>query len=191
MTNHIDKMYVDFSALENFLHEKEQLSFTSFINENARKILVLATASFFEKIICDEIERYCSEAAHGNLLVISFIKRKAVARQYHTFFEWKNFKDGKGAITFFSLFGDNFKQRIKFMLEQENEFRENVSAFLELGQERNRLVHQDLGSYTLEKTSSEIYSLYKKAFNFVIQFPILLRENFDSQNIKDYIANET
>jgi hypothetical protein len=47
---------------------------------------------------------------------------------------------------------------------------------MELGAERNRLVHTDFGSFSLEKTSEEIYDLYKKALKFVESFPTLLHD---------------
>lgn len=51
-----------------------------------------------------------------------------------------------------------------------------VQAFLEIGRERNRIVHQDYGAISLEKTAEEIYALYQKAEQFVEQLPRLLSE---------------
>ena len=50
-----------------------------------------------------------------------------------------------------------------------------IKAFMELGSERNRLVHQDFGTYSLEKTSDEIYKLYETALPFVKSIPDKLR----------------
>ena len=52
----------------------------------------------------------------------------------------------------------------------DDSMRESVSAFVEIGRERNRLVHSDFGSFAMEKTSetsAEIYQLYQKAMVFV------------------------
>ena len=49
----------------------------------------------------------------------------------------------------------------------DDSMRESVSAFVEIGRERNRLVHSDFGSFAMEKTSAEIYQLYQKAMDFV------------------------
>jgi hypothetical protein len=44
---------------------------------------------------------------------------------------------------------------------------ENVRAFMEIGRERNLLVHSDYVSYLINKTPEEIYTLYQKANEFV------------------------
>ena len=51
----------------------------------------------------------------------------------------------------------------------------SVKAFLEIGRERNRLVHQDYGTFTLEKTADEIYKLYQAALTFVEVLPARFR----------------
>ena len=51
-----------------------------------------------------------------------------------------------------------------------------IEAFLEIGRERNRLVHQNFGTFTLEKTSKEIYDTYRSAVEFVEWVPRELRE---------------
>ena len=53
---------------------------------------------------------------------------------------------------------------------------EAIRAFLELGQMRNELVHENFATFALEKTSEEIYALYSKAVPFVEAFPLHLRE---------------
>jgi hypothetical protein len=51
-----------------------------------------------------------------------------------------------------------------------------IKAFLELGNLRNQLVHQDYATVPLEKTSDEIYQLYLDALYFVDAFPECLDE---------------
>ena len=58
------------------------------------------------------------------------------------------------------------KQRIK----GDDQLDDSVRAFLELGGERNRLVHEDFGTFTLEKTTEEIHALYSRAMRFVARF---------------------
>ena len=52
----------------------------------------------------------------------------------------------------------------------------SISAFLEIGRERNRLVHQDYGSFFLEKSAEEIFGLYVSAMVFVDFVPKALRD---------------
>jgi hypothetical protein len=51
-----------------------------------------------------------------------------------------------------------------------------IQAFLEIGRERNRLVHQNFGTFTLEKTTDEIYQLYESAIYFVEVLPKKLEQ---------------
>lgn len=60
-------------------------------------------------------------------------------------------------------------------LDEDPELRANIGAFMEIGRDRNRLVHQDYGSFTLEKTAEEIYSAYLQAHQFVEMVPDCLR----------------
>jgi hypothetical protein len=42
-----------------------------------------------------------------------------------------------------------------------------ISSFLEIGAERNKMVHQNFLEYQLEKTFDEIVKLHKEALNFI------------------------
>ena len=61
-------------------------------------------------------------------------------------------------------------------VRQSEELQLAVRAFLEVGNERNKLVHQDYASFPLEKTLDEIYDLYHRALAFVEKLPDSLRD---------------
>jgi len=61
-------------------------------------------------------------------------------------------------------------------VKRSEEMRSAVSAFLEVGNERNRLVHQDYVTFPMEKTLDEIYMLYRSALAFVEVVPGALRD---------------
>jgi hypothetical protein len=42
-----------------------------------------------------------------------------------------------------------------------------IKSFLELGNERNKLVHQNFADCTIEKTAEEVYKLYQQATLFI------------------------
>ena len=50
---------------------------------------------------------------------------------------------------------------MKSMVSGDEKLDSSIKAFIELGRERNRLVHQNFGTYSIEKTSKEIYELYE------------------------------
>lgn len=120
----------------------------------------------------DTVLSFVSDTSNHHALVTAFVRNKAVRRQYHTWFQW----DAANANSFFGLFGEGFLGFMKQKIKNDNELAASIRAFLELGNDRNRLVHQDFASFPLEKTSNEIYDLFRKAMIFVDAFPTSLRE---------------
>ena len=64
---------------------------------------------------------------------------------------------------------------MKEIVNKDTDLSSSISAFIEIGRERNRLIHQDFASFSLEKTSDEIYVLYRTALRFVEWFPDAIR----------------
>jgi hypothetical protein len=158
--------------LISYLDQGNQPSLRSTVDENFRKALLLAAASYFEHRIVNDILAFVRESSSENSLLVEFVNNKAISRQYHTFFNWNE----TNANQFFGLFGTTFKNFIKQELRSDDQLSSSIKAFLEIGRERNRLVHQDFGTFSLEKTSDEIYELYKSALTFVESIPSKLRE---------------
>lgn len=161
--NAIDRLYEDFKQSAKLASEVGEISLQLAIENNSRKILLLGAASYFEYIICKVVEDFVHESASGNDMICSLVKIKAISRQYHTWFEWK---DGN-ANKFYSLFGEKFKQHMKNLLKVDQSLEESVKSFMELGRTRNLLVHSDYASYLINKTSDEVYFQYLSAQKFV------------------------
>lgn len=77
---------------------------------------------------------------------------------------------------FLGLFGSEFKQMMGERIRASEELKNSIRAFLEVGNERNKLVHQDFASFSLEKTLDEIYALYRQSLLFVESLSAHLRE---------------
>lgn len=168
----IDSMYEHAGAIIGLLTRNSEFSLQISAADNFRKALLLAAASYFEHRICDSIIEFVRERAGGSLLVENFVKNKAIARQYHTWFDWER----DNANSFFALFGNEFKTAMTARIGASEETKQAISAFMEVGSERNRLVHQNYASFPMEKTIEEIYSLYQRASVFVDSLPAALRE---------------
>jgi hypothetical protein len=56
-------------------------------------------------------------------------------------------------------------------IDRSDYLRDSIYAFMELGRDRNRLVHGNFGSFSLEKTSEDIYGAYCSAKRFVKWLP--------------------
>lgn len=168
----VDRLRGEFSGLIAVLDKAGEVSLRSTADDNLRKALLLAAASYFEHRMTDAVLSFIAETTNNHALTTSFVRNKAVSRQYHTWFSW----EAKNANGFFGLFGDGFRDFMKKKIDDDEALDASIRAFLELGSNRNRLVHQDFGSFFLEKTSEEIYGLYLKAMTFIDAFPRALRE---------------
>lgn len=62
-------------------------------------------------------------------------------------------------------------------VQASTEMQESFRAFLELGNERNRLVHENYATFPMEKTLEEVYALYKKSLLFVDALPDAFKNN--------------
>jgi hypothetical protein len=174
----IDSLYNDFKSLSIFLEERKEPSFELLVNNNSKKIILLAAASFFEFRFIDDLVSLLQEKSDKKKVIVTFVKNKALNRQFHTLFQWDQ---KNGANNFFGLFGDDFKKHIQMKIHQDEELEKSVQAFLNLGSERNRMVHENFGSFYLEKSDEEIYSLYKESMYFITQFPKILKEYMENE----------
>lgn len=168
----VDRLHSEFIDLLSVLDRANEISLRNTADDNFRKSLLLACASHFEHILTQTVMQFVEETANSNILICSFVANKAIFKQYHTWFKWED----KNANHFFGLFGREFLIYMKDMIKKNEELFNGIQAFLELGYNRNRLVHQDYGSFTLEKTSAEIFESYCKAKYFINKMPELFRD---------------
>lgn len=167
----VDRLHVEFKTLVTTLGTAEP-SLVSTADDCFRKLLLLSAASHFERVITETILTFVAERSPKNPCVVEFVRRKGLTRQYHALFSWDDAKNG--AMPFFALFGDAFKTQMKARLKDDTELDAGVAAFIELGGDRNRLIHQDLAQFVLEKTADEIFALYERAVRFPDALPSLL-----------------
>lgn len=158
----VESLFRDTKELDNFLMGNKELSLRVLVDSNFRKSILLASASYFERRVTDLIAEYVQSCTTDDR-IICFLKNKALSRQYHTLFNW----DAKNCNTFLGLFGEEFKKKFGAKVSGDDQLDQSIKAFLEIGQERNRLVHQNFGSYSLEKTADEIHELHLSAKNFL------------------------
>lgn len=164
------KRLVDESdELRGFLSAQSQLSLLRSAEDNSRKALVLSAASLFEHRITEAILSYADKASNSDGCVRSLIRNKAVKRQFHTFFDWEKKKPGP----FFTLLGDELGGKLKADCAV-SPGKEQVEAFLEVGQLRNCLVHQNYAEFLLDKSADDIRQLCESADHFVVQVEALL-----------------
>jgi len=175
----VDRLNTEFSdILSEVDSQQPTLSITA--SDTFRKNLLLAAASYFEDRITTIIKSHVHSATNGNSIIESLVIKKAISRQYHTMFNW----NVANANTFFAIFGDDFCDYAKKIVKEDEELASSIKAFLEIGSERNRLVHQNFGQFALEKDVTEIFDLYKKARIFVESIGPML-DNFSAHCLKN------
>lgn len=172
MDSVIDRCYEECCTLLKIVGQHDDMSLNNVSEVIVQKYFTICVASHFEKTLCASLESYYQEVSGDHTPAVHFMKNKAIERQYHTWFDW----NGRNANSFFSLFGNEFKNFMKVKLEEDSLLDEAIKSFLELGRSRNEFVHNDLGTVSSSKTMKEIYQKYREACAFVDLFPDVLHE---------------
>jgi HEPN superfamily RiboL-PSP-like protein len=159
----IDAFYETHRALYEYLLAQREVTFANEANNNFRRSLVLAIASYFEHQVTEIVREVPRKHADGHPFVCELIEQKAVARQYHTYFDW----EGRNANKFFALFGSAFRDAARALVQKDDALDGSIRAFLELGDTRNRLVHLNFVAFDVDKTPEDIMVLYRSALSFL------------------------
>ena len=158
----VDQLYQDFQTL---IESVDVLDFSlqTTLRITFSKSLLMAVASYFEEQVQHQVVDFVDSRTSGNELLKELVLHRAFGRQYHTLFSWES----KNANTFFSLFGNNFRQSMTRYVTEHDEYQEAIRAFLEIGNARNELAHGNYAQFPLDKSTEEIYANYKAALQFV------------------------
>ncbi|SYZ71854.1 conserved hypothetical protein [Candidatus Zixiibacteriota bacterium] len=169
----IESLYKQNQEIANYLKGKDEVTFASDLNASLGKLLVMAMGSYFECEITNLIMDYITEKTNQHKSISSFVKNKAISRQYHTYFQWKD----NNANSFFGLFGEDFKNNCISQVRAIPNLAEGIKAFIEIGVWRNHLAHENFNSIDLPKTAEEFYDLYNKAEFFLSFFKKQLKNS--------------
>lgn len=172
MDSVIDQYYSECRALLDVINDSNDISTANMAEALIQKHLTICIASHFEAILCDAIVNYYTTISNEHTPAVSFLKSKAIKRQYHTWFDWKV----PNANAFFSLFGQEFRQYMNSRIKSDALLERAVRSFMELGNDRNELIHNDLATSSSDKTVEEIFQKYREASRFVELFPNVLYE---------------
>lgn len=178
--NLVTRLYGETSAVYESLLASGEPSFATAVDDTARKILLMASASYFEVQLIEIVKIFADESIGARHPLAEMARRKGIDRQYHTWFDW----DAHDAKQFFRLFGEGFKKFMALKLDSDEAMRASIAAFLDIGSNRNALVHQNFGAYAVEKTTKEIFDTYETALLFVHSFKQYLVEYTSSLNVQ-------
>ena len=158
----IEALKNDYDELIKLLKESGEISLLISVEDNYKKILVISAASYFEKSITDIIINYVKLRTNSDDKLTSFVSNKALNRQYHSLFSWP----ANNANQFFSFFGDAAKKEARKLLDEGN-LADSEKAFMTIGRERNKIVHQNYIEVRIDSTFEELYAQYQLACDFV------------------------
>ena len=173
MSNIVDDFYSNYEELSAEIETTEKASLRVWVNESFRRVLVLTMANYLENKVKALIQGLIKEKS-GSELVYSFLSN-SMERQYHTYFNWES----RNANKFFSLFGERFKNEAIKDVASDDKLEEGIIAFLEIGNTRNILIHENLHVVDIgNKTVKEFYNSFKSATVFIDY----LAKKFESTN---------
>ena len=173
-SDRIERQYQDEQELYNYLMECGEISYASYIDDVYKKVLLLSAASYFESVISKAIISFAKSAASIDSRVAILVEKKAVSRQYHTLFNWTI----KNTNSFWGLFGEETKKRVRMIIDNSEEMKQAEKDFLELGDRRNLLVHENFSEYDVNITVKDIYQKYKSASLFLELITKVLNPSF-------------
>ena len=159
----VDLLYQDFQRLLAVVG-REDVSLEVSLRITFSRSLFIASASYFEEQIERQVVDFMDSHDTGNELIKELVRQKAFGRQYHALFNW----NAKNVNQFFALFGSAFSRSMRQYVDGNHDYQDAVSAFLEIGVARNAIAHKDYFHFAIDnKTTEEIYAIYKSALVFV------------------------
>lgn len=159
----IERQYQDSQELYNYLLGKGEISFATYIDNVYKKVLVLSAASYFESKISELISKYAAKASGSDKRIVKLIESKVIERQYHTLFDWK----ANNTNAFWKLFGEETKESVRQKINGDEKLKTAEQCFIDLGRQRNLLVHENFAEFDVNITVEEIYKKYRQACNFI------------------------
>ena len=163
MSNEVIVFFERQSDLIRHLLDVKELSLAQDAEQMLQKNLPLAAASYFEQHVCEILRSFVDNRSGGCVELRSLIEQTAIKRQYHTMFDW----EGNNINKFLSLFGSEFKKKISAEIASDANLTKASKDFLEIGNLRNCIVHQNYATYIMEKSAAEIFETFKNALKFI------------------------
>ena len=176
-SNRVEELLRDHRELVEYLGAANSLLLRDRAESAFAKTLLLAAASYFEVRLTQMIIDLYLDMTQGVEELAEFVKRQAIGRRFAQLFQWGSDEGpGRNANSFYVLFGDGFSAHMKQKVREDRDFDESVKAFLEVGNLRNQMVHENYADFQLNKTVEDVYSLYTRAARFVDEFPGSIRQ---------------
>jgi hypothetical protein len=155
-----------------YLLREQQPSFAATLQTTVPKFGLLSAASWLETQVQGALVAFLGEVTGEATHAAIFAENAGIKLRYHTMFDWNR----RSANKFFALFGEDFKKFCTDRVKNEPDLDDAIRAFMEVGDLRNQLVHNDFASFHLDKSTDEVRALFELAVGFVETLPALFRD---------------
>lgn len=165
------------SIISQMLEDRGDLSLKILIDDDFKKALVLGIASSFEQHIQESIRLLVTNSTNSELIQ-SLIESKVISRQYHSYFDWK----GNNVNNFLGMFGEQFRKKTLNDFKNNPQLNLGSQKFIEIGRQRNILIHENFLTISLDWTFDEIIGAYQSVYQFVLY----IRNKFSELNQEEF-----
>ena len=139
------------------------LSVQNTLSQAIAKSLLLSCASYYELEIT-ELVRSALRSNVGSKCLLSWLEQLAVDGQ---FFKWFDFRNAKNANRFLSLFGMEFRDLARGVIDGREYRRRSESDFMLICIKRNECVHKNYAAYSLDLTVDELWRMHLSSMVFI------------------------
>ncbi len=162
MSDNIKKSFDEINSLQNKLMSMNDLTTWTNFEPIFRKNLLLSCASYYESCVYNKIKQLFTNSNHSKVHLTEFTMN-SLNRRYHTLFDW----NGNNTNSFLKLFGDEKKNKIRIKIESDMKIKSGEKHFIEIGNRRNILVHNNFSIATVDLSINDIYNHHKEIIRFL------------------------
>ncbi|XDD45246.1 HEPN domain-containing protein [Leptospira sp. WS39.C2] len=171
----IQKIDSDFSDSKEFLEQNYKVSERNNLEVLQTKVSILTLGTYVENRTYEIIQEFLN--SHKDSLLYEFLENHALNRKFHTMFDFRSNNLNK----FFGLFGDEFCDFMKTKTKIDEDFKNSISAFLEICVKRNTLAHENFYLTSIDLTLEEVYKKAENIELFYQKFQVYSAE-FQTKN---------
>lgn len=111
------------------------------------------------------------------LTIYFFVKQRFPRSGKRTLFDWK----ANNTNAFWKLFGEATKDSVRQRINSDDTLKTAEQSFIELGRQRNLLVHENFAEFDVNITVEEIYKKYRAACGFIALIEVVLDPSFSKK----------
>lgn len=167
----VERIHEELLSLREIVSGSKSLSDVNAFENLAAKTLLLAAASFFEKSISQTILG-CAKQTGTNEIFANFLEKQALERRFHSMFQW----EAPNINRFLALFGTETKKAMENEIKDNELLSSAMSDFIYINSQRNLLVHNNFGAFSLDTAMDDIWRKFSSAKHLSDWLPKKLTE---------------